>query len=570
MAKLPGLFQRGAVFWLRVMIPLDLQPAYAGRSKLVQSLDTADWREASRRGAQRRAELLDEFNTKARGLNPQPVARITPELGATLAVGIRARLLRWDDTLRSNPATAESWLRFAETFSAANLSKLRMGPSTVASLPTPAEIEELASRSPLEGLTAAQTRRLAEVNLSADAALIPAVAGRQLSRVVPLADSEARRLGLLVDWKAPEAAPVLLECLRAFRAALGDIVRRDEGHDIESPEEPEQVLVVAPPVLLRDVFTQWKGSKRRSEDTVKACGRALAAFESQSGNPPLSKITRAHGAAFRAWLLAQPISSKTAHDRLTWTKSLLRFAARDLELITRHPWEGLDIEHETEAPRRPWSAAQLQDFFGLPLFTAYALPKVIDAGGAAAYWVPLLGLFTGARVGELCQLRVEDVADDGAGPVLRITEEADGATLKTTASRREVPIHDELVRLGFLEYVQGLRGAGQVPLWPGMRFRKGKPGANFSEWFRTARERVPGGVPDFHSLRHTVRTALTEARVLDSIKDRITGHEVRGSTGTRVYEHPKAEIRRAVQAIHYPGLELVRTFKASSGVAGSE
>ena len=188
----------------------------------------------------------------------------------------------------------------------------------------------------------------------------------------------------------------------------------------------------------------------------------------------------------------------------------------------------------------------------------------MDAGGAAAYWVPLLGLFTGARIGELCQLRVEDVADDGAGPVLRITEEAEGATLKTSASRREVPIHEELVRLGFLDYARAMREAGEVSLWPKMRFRKGKPGANFSLWFRTARAQVPEGVPDFHSLRHTVRTALTEAGVVESIKDRITGHEVKGSTGTRVYEHPKAEVRRAVQAIRYPGLELQRTFKASA------
>jgi hypothetical protein len=29
------------------MVPLDLQSAYGGRTKLVQSLDTSDWREAN-------------------------------------------------------------------------------------------------------------------------------------------------------------------------------------------------------------------------------------------------------------------------------------------------------------------------------------------------------------------------------------------------------------------------------------------------------------------------------------------------------------------------------------------
>lgn len=557
-AKLTGLFQRGTVWWLRVMIPLDLRPAYGGRTKIVQSLDTTDRRDADRKGSARRAALLQEFEDKRRELNPQPVAHIGPELAETLAQGIRARLLRWDDALRSEPATAETWLRFAEGFSAAAMSTVRLGgPPAAPALPSPAELEELARRSPLDGLEPRQLRRLAEVNLEAEAAGGAALAARRLSHVVPLADAEARRLGLLIDWKTPEARPLLLACLKAYRAALGAIVQRDEGHDVDTPAEPAKAREKAPK-RLRDVFELWKAAKRRKEDAVQACERALSAFESQCGDPPVSKITRTMGNEFRAWLVKQEISSKTAHDRITWVKSLLRFASRDLELIPRQPWEGIDIEHHTESPRRPWTSAELAAFFSLSIFKTYELPKVVDAGGAAAYWIPLLGLYTGARIGELCQLRVEDVVRDDLGSVLRITEEAPGATLKTVASRREVPIHSELVRLGFLEYVEALRKSGETSMWPVMRFRKGRPGANFSQWFSKMRKEVPGGVPDFHSLRHTVRTALTEAGLPESIKDRITGHEVRGSVGTRVYEHPKAEIRRAVESIRYRSVQLRR------------
>ncbi len=561
MAKIPGLFQRGPVWWLRVLIPADLAVAYQGRSQVVRSLKTSDWREARTLAVKRRDEWGDEFKGKRRELNPEPVARITSELGPTLAHGIRARLLRWDEDLRGSPATAETWLRFAQAFSAGNLSQLRMGPAEPSPLPSPAELEALALRSPLDGLTPLQLRKLAEVNLSADEAAGRVLAGRKLSHVVPLADTEARRLGMLVDWKAPEARPVLLECLRAYRGALGDIVRRDDGTDIETPAAPVKAAL-GPPLKLRDVFDKWKGAKRRGDDSLKACERSLVAFEAQSGNPALLKITRAHGSDFRAWLLQQDLSSKTAHDRMTWVKSLLRFACRDLEWIPRHPWEGLDIAHHTETPRREWQAEQLQAFFGLPLFKAYALPSGVDAAGAAAYWIPLLGLYTGARIGELCQLRVEDVADDGAGPVLRITKEADGATLKTSASRRDVPLHSELVRLGFLDYVAALRKTRTVSLWPQMKLRKGKPGANFSDWFSAARKLTPEGVPDYHSLRHTVRTALVEAGAEKSIRDRIAGHKVTGGTGTQVYEHPKAEIRRAVEAIKYPGLRLARVYTA--------
>ena len=45
------------------------------------------------------------------------------------------------------------------------------------------------------------------------------------------------------------------------------------------------------------------------------------------------------------------------------------------------------------------------------MFTRYDLPRDAKAGHDGAYWVPLLGLYTGARPGELCQLRVADVLD---------------------------------------------------------------------------------------------------------------------------------------------------------------
>ena len=68
---------------------------------------------------------------------------------------------------------------------------------------------------------------------------------------------------------------------------------------------------------------RWTQSNRsRSNDSVEACGRALALFESYAGNLPLDKITRLLGDGFRAWLQddARATTSKTARDRFTWSK----------------------------------------------------------------------------------------------------------------------------------------------------------------------------------------------------------------------------------------------------------
>lgn len=75
-AKTPGLFRRGAVWWLGVMIPLELQPAHEGRTKIVRSLGTSDRREAGLLADTARAESQQGFANLRRALNPRPVVTL--------------------------------------------------------------------------------------------------------------------------------------------------------------------------------------------------------------------------------------------------------------------------------------------------------------------------------------------------------------------------------------------------------------------------------------------------------------------------------------------------------------
>jgi len=69
-------------------------------------------------------------------------------------------------------------------------------------------------------------------------------------------------------------------------------------------------------------------------------------------------------------------------------------------------------------------------------------------------WGMLLGMFTGARLNEICQLDISDVQQDGDTWFLNITDEGDGnKSVKSAAGRRKVPLHAELIRLGFLDFV---------------------------------------------------------------------------------------------------------------------
>ncbi|WP_197507001.1 site-specific integrase [Mitsuaria sp. 7] len=312
-----------------------------------------------------------------------------------------------------------------------------------------------------------------------------------------------------------------------------------------------------PPAYLREVFGKWTEAKSRNKDTVAACKRALALFEQQTGNPPLAALSRAHGVEFRAWLQHpdRGTTTKTAHDRMTWVKSLLKFAHVDLELIHRQPWEGLDIDSSTTHRRRPWSTEELQTLLNAPLHAQYALPADIKSGGAAAYWVPLLGMFSGARISELIQLRRRDIELINGTLVLNITDDGDDLRLKTSAAVRKVPVHSELIRLGFGDYVNGI-ASPDLSMWPDVPRRDGKTGGYFSHWFGLHRRALGlGRYPDFHCFRHTVRSALANGEVAETLIDALLGHEAKGSTGARVYTHRAlADLRTAIEKIEYPGV----------------
>lgn len=350
------------------------------------------------------------------------------------------------------------------------------------------------------------------------------------------------------------------------------VTRLEPTLAVITPPAPSSAIVAQPtppqaPLTLRQVYQKWLASKKTSQDTASACLRAVVLFEECLGSATdLRTLNRSKGDAFRSWLLTKETTSKTSRDRFTWVKSLLKYATRDLEELPRSPWEGLEIAHKTTARRRPWTPEELKALFGQPLFMRYELPREAKAGRDAAYWIPLIGLYTGARISELAQLRVSDVKTSGPTPLLDITDEGDGQQVKTTASVRAIPIHSELIRLGFLDYVKMVQKSGATALWPNLKFRDGKPGGYFSAWFGTFRKAagLHEQYPDFHCFRHTVRTAMSEASIDHKVQDQVTGHKPQGSVGTRVYQHvAEAELAKAINSLKFPSLELPRVFGTS-------
>lgn len=569
MATVEGLNLRGSRYYLRVLIPEDLQAHY-GKPRVNPSLRTSDKAEAVRKGLRLRAEWLEEFETKRKALSPQALEVITPELLQVLAAGARRRVLQADQHRREGKDPA---LR------ALSLVGLPLMRSPDGSTPLP-------ERSPLEGLSDWELNALTSLNATESKTAGRALAGQNLLTVLPLLQEDAKALGFTVTEQTEGLREALQAYLRSFRQAWQDATQRDAGELLSTDSHLPITHAPAPPTglpnallrpsapavtavgngltSLRDIFSRWLKAEPRSIDSEQAVSRALRAAEECLRSPLyVQQVTRAQGNTFKAWLQHpdRGTTPKTAKDKLSKVNTLLRFATLELEVIPKNPWQGLHIEVPKEVTRVPWTDLQLQTLFSQPLHQSYAIPpEELSGGGPAAYWIPLLGLYTGARITELAQLRVTDITEADGVPVIRITDEGEGQKVKTKGSRRSLPIHSELIRLGLLDYADEVRQENPSgSLWPLLKNPK-----LMSGWFSRYRKSIPGLEGkwlDFHSLRHTVRTRLAKAGVSEKSMDAITGHADGGSTGRKVYTHLDMEdLRKAIQKLSYSSIDLPRAY----------
>lgn len=182
---------------------------------------------------------------------------------------------------------------------------------------------------------------------------------------------------------------------------------------------------------------------------------------------------------------------------------------------------------------------------------AIILQAAAQSDGAGAFdrakrWVPWLAAYSGARSGELTQLRGRDIQERKGIVYMRLTPEA--GTMKTDRAR-SVPLHEHLVAQGFVEMV---RQAGDGPLFyvPTLTDSTEDDPLNPKRprWVKT-RERLAGWIRDLgvsdpelspnHAWRHTFKHRADRAGIPEKLHDAITGHSPKSVA--RTYGAPTLE-----------------------------
>jgi integrase len=333
------------------------------------------------------------------------------------------------------------------------------------------------------------------------------------------------------DWRVLAIAL----CAAEFEA-MARTAERDEGDFGGQPSHPlltsaEPVIAELPRVSLTGLFDDYISSRKllgkgaESERRWDPVFRDLRKF---LRHDDARRLTKKDVLNWRDQLL-QTRSPKTVRDVwLTALRTVLNWAVRE-DRISQNV--AADVRQDVQARKRvrergytDVEAARLLNAVNVYERGERESQKLADA----KRWVPILAAFTGARVTELTQLRKQDVVKKDGRWTIRITPDA--GSVKTNQFR-DVPLHRQIINLGFVEFVEASPSgalfydeANTKNALTGARVVSGR----ISSWLNGLGV-VPAGVAPNHGWRHRFKTVGRELGYSDRVVDAICGHASRTS-----------------------------------------
>lgn len=547
------LRRRGSTWWFRRAFALDLK-AIAGSDDISLSLHTGDRRQARKR-AMRLAVAMDEWSEavrKAHEDDPEHPDRALLRRMLDEAMDLAARerevaqIRRQADAMRAaiNEYKAQS---------------------------------ELRKRLPVIG------ERLGEIKARVDALKATAATGKVPAsaivdlRAVFMNEIAAFKTELKVDianvFKNQWSGDLLSTKIDTFVAAKDKNLRisgKENKHvDSAGPRIRDFIATIGDKPMrdyTRQDFERYRDildrTPKRSFDRFKTHNLSIAADRNEKRLQPfeiLDSVTIDDGYLFH---VKSFFSYLVLHNLIP--------ANPVVGIVSSRTREKRRTQRPDEA-RRPFAPDQINTYF------RYIVAKRSRA--TEDYWLPILALYTGARPNELCQIEPRRIIiHNGRWHIDLLTiydkneiehaikglpkEEKAAARLqlKTASARRQIPIHDDLIKIGFIDFVDRRRNDPKyMRLFPTL-----KPDRYGYYWSAVGKRlnldigRASAKAEDtsFYSFRHNFAAALVRAKAPDRTKDRIMGHLIIGAQG----HYGNAELEdvetEVIERVSFPGVDI--------------
>lgn len=289
----------------------------------------------------------------------------------------------------------------------------------------------------------------------------------------------------------------------------------------------------------------------------------------------------------------QRLSAQTVESYLSKLSELFRWAVTE-DYFTKNPAENISqkarsAKKRAQDGRDQFDQNDLNTIFSAEWFQLGGA-KRNKTGGLGSfrpyyYWLPLLGLHCGARLNEISQLYLDDVIEYGTGKFYIFVNDStpDSANTKTPIkahdksikndnSKRVIPIHSMLIKLGLIDYIRALKTKGEERLFPELIYDETKgygkaAGRWFNEHFLGKQlDLERNGMKTYHSFRHTFITSLINKAAPEYIISGIVGHERGETTSLKRYGKDDAErLHPYIESLDFK-LPTIQPFKIAEGI----
>lgn len=256
---------------------------------------------------------------------------------------------------------------------------------------------------------------------------------------------------------------------------------------------------------------------------------------------------------YRDHLIEKGLSAKTVKEYIAANKQFFDYCER-IELIEKNVFKAI------KAPKsRVAKASQQRDRWQLKELKKLFSSSEYRKKDAQFNWTTKIQLYHGCRPSEVCQLTTSDIQIIEGVPCITISDSEAEQRLKTSNALRIVPLHNQMINEGFLEYVQGRREQKQKQLFDY------KPHGDNKDWsfryrtnlgkLQTAIGMKPNARPTAYSFRHTFIDELKIANTPEHIVAEIVGHAHPNITFGRYGK--QANIQQLNEAVNkFPSVEV--------------
>jgi len=570
----PGVIRRKTTthYHYRRRIPVDLVAHYGGRKELAYSLGTSDYKTACAKARLEAVRLDQEF--EERRAKAQAEARLKLKAAVRtsltavemdrLALLLEHSMLKADEGMRQDGLDDFMFDRMQEEH---------------------AERLAVFRRALARGDVSVVAERVEDwlnghgIQLDHTSESFKTLAFRFLKIMVTATDKQAQRhLGEVVDTP-PAPAP--------FGAALDKLTQ--PSATLGATPQPQATIPLGKAV---DLYTQEKrqsgewqngteykeGAKVRLFAEIMGMDRDLGSLTIDDMRELKAALLRFPAnrnklAQYRDMTVAEVLKVEVPEEhRLqpTTLKNYFNKIGAFLKWAKKHRYHSdptiasdiltIKATKQDHEHRSPLTAEDISRYFSPDTF-----PKATE-NSPAMFWVSVMGLFTGARLEELCQLYLSDIVEEDGVWCFAFRPDRPDKLMKNAASRRYTPIAPFLLEdLGFLAYVDKLKSEGEERLFPELT-----PHGSDNKYSHYLSRRLgayrasiglrgdaSGGKKDFHSFRGTVAQWCEEHGVPEKLAARIIGHKYgkmtygRYTTDTR----PSVMLREVVARLDF-GVDL--------------